>query len=300
MFDLSWAEIAVLVVVALIFIGPKDLPVAMRTLSKAMRGMRSLASEFQRHLDEMVQQADLSETRDQLRDLQKFNLRDQVSRIVDPDRQLRDSLELKGEGVEGLPRVPAPPPPPSLSHFPTHNVQDVPPVVTRNLDRPPEARSGDGVSDSEGDSAGDSRAPEAFLTGRSAGWANEFGEGGSFEEKPERTKEEEILSLAPSILPPRTALRLIKEAPYWQRPAILPPEISLHNGRRVVIVTETLSENAAETRPEVPAGLMAETSFSEEAVSGMTFRETLPRETRLQETTLREPLLRETAVTKNG
>ncbi|CAI9120319.1 Sec-independent protein translocase protein TatB [Brytella acorum] len=99
MFDFSWSEIALTVIVALVFIGPKDLPVALRTLSKGVKAIRRMASEFQSHVDEMVRDADLGEVRDQFRDLKTFNIRDRFDRAIDPDRSIVRSFE----------------PPPSLS-----------------------------------------------------------------------------------------------------------------------------------------------------------------------------------------
>ncbi|MBS1087704.1 Sec-independent protein translocase protein TatB [Gluconobacter wancherniae] len=123
MFDFSWSEIALLVVVALIFIGPKDLPVAIRTLSRGLKAMRKMASEFQTHVDDMVRDADLSEARDQFRDLKRFDFRERMTKAIDGDNSIRRSLEIDApvgatagtaiaSGVSDLPRVPAPPPPP--------------------------------------------------------------------------------------------------------------------------------------------------------------------------------------------
>ncbi|MBF0876011.1 twin-arginine translocase subunit TatB [Gluconobacter cerevisiae] len=125
MFDFSFSEIALFVMVAMVFIRPKDLPVAIRTLSNGLKAMRRMASEFQSHVDEMVREADLSEARDQFRDLKSFNLRDRVTKAIDGDNSIRRSLELDAPtkaSAAALPKVPpAPPlpPPPSLSDLET-------------------------------------------------------------------------------------------------------------------------------------------------------------------------------------
>ncbi|GBR33149.1 Sec-independent protein translocase protein TatB [Gluconobacter kondonii] len=125
MFDFSFSEIALFVVVAMVFIRPKDLPVAIRTLSNGLKAMRRMASEFQSHVDEMVREADLSEARDQFRDLKSFNLRDRVTKAIDGDNSIRRSLELDAPtkaSAAALPKVPpAPPlpPPPSLTDLET-------------------------------------------------------------------------------------------------------------------------------------------------------------------------------------
>lgn len=110
MFDLSWTEIALLVIVALVCIGPKDLPVAMRTFSKAIKAIRRMGAEFQQHIDEMVKEADLSEARDQLREIRQFSPREQLRRAIDPNRDLEK--QMGGHEHGGMPVAPPPPPPP--------------------------------------------------------------------------------------------------------------------------------------------------------------------------------------------
>ncbi len=124
MFDFSFSEIALFVMVAMVFIRPKDLPVAIRTLSNGLKAMRRMASEFQSHVDEMVREADLSEARDQFRELKSFNLRDRVTKAIDGDNSIRRSLELDGTtkaSAADLPKVPAAPPlpPPPLTDLET-------------------------------------------------------------------------------------------------------------------------------------------------------------------------------------
>ena len=122
MFDFSFSEIALFVVVAMVFIRPKDLPVAIRTLSNGIKAMRRMAGEFQSHIDDMVREADLSEARDQFRDMKNFNLRERVTKAIDIDNLIRRRLDIDTSGaavlysrVYDLPRVPAPSPTPPSS-----------------------------------------------------------------------------------------------------------------------------------------------------------------------------------------
>lgn len=109
MFDFSFSEIALLVIVSMVFIRPKDLPVALRTVAGWIKAMRRMAAEFQSHVDEMVREADLSETRDQFRELRRFNLRDQVARAIDSDESIRKGLALDEVSVS-RPYAPLAPP----------------------------------------------------------------------------------------------------------------------------------------------------------------------------------------------
>ena len=63
MFDIGWVEMATIAVVALIIIGPKDLPKAMRTVSHWIGKARSLAREFQSGLDDIVRESELQDMR---------------------------------------------------------------------------------------------------------------------------------------------------------------------------------------------------------------------------------------------
>ena len=92
MFDFAWSEIALVGIVALIFIGPKDMPTAIRGITDLLKKGRKLAGEFQTHVDEMVRDADLGEARDSLRQLRSMNIRGQVMKALDGDGSLRQTL----------------------------------------------------------------------------------------------------------------------------------------------------------------------------------------------------------------
>ncbi|MCB1969645.1 MAG: twin-arginine translocase subunit TatB [Geminicoccaceae bacterium] len=61
MFDLGWSEMAVIMLVAIIVIGPKDLPRVARTVGKWTGKARAMARDFQRSLDDMAREAELDE-----------------------------------------------------------------------------------------------------------------------------------------------------------------------------------------------------------------------------------------------
>ncbi len=68
MFDLGWPELFVIVLVALVVLGPKELPGAIRTVTGLVRRARGLAREFHKSIDEMAKESGLDEVK---RDLQK-------------------------------------------------------------------------------------------------------------------------------------------------------------------------------------------------------------------------------------
>ncbi len=92
MFDFAWSEIAVIAAVALLAIGPKDMPVAIRTVASMIKKARRMASEFQTHVDEMVREANLEDVRNQINEIRNFDVRGEIERHVDPDGDIRDTL----------------------------------------------------------------------------------------------------------------------------------------------------------------------------------------------------------------
>ncbi len=66
MFDVGWSELMVIGGVALVVIGPKDIPFVVRSVTGFVRKARIMASEFQQTLTEAADQADLKELRKQL------------------------------------------------------------------------------------------------------------------------------------------------------------------------------------------------------------------------------------------
>ena len=61
MFDIGWSELLLIGVVALIAIGPKELPGALRTLGQWMAKVRRMASEFQSQFQEAMREAELAD-----------------------------------------------------------------------------------------------------------------------------------------------------------------------------------------------------------------------------------------------
>ncbi len=61
MFDVGWQELALTGVVALVVLGPKELPGVMRTLGQIVRKVRLVAHDFQMNLEELADDAELEE-----------------------------------------------------------------------------------------------------------------------------------------------------------------------------------------------------------------------------------------------
>ncbi|WP_428531786.1 Sec-independent protein translocase protein TatB [Rhodopila sp.] len=92
MFDFAWSEIALIGAVALIAIGPKDMPAAIRTVSNMIKKARRMAAEFQTHVDEMVREADLGDVKKAFSDIRNLDIPGLLEKHVDPDRSIRDTF----------------------------------------------------------------------------------------------------------------------------------------------------------------------------------------------------------------
>lgn len=101
MFGLAWSEVLLIGAVALIAIGPKDLPVAIKAVTRMVKQARRLAAEFQTHVDELVREADLGSVKDTINELRNFDVTSTVEKTVDPDGSLKNAFsgDLTGSGT---------------------------------------------------------------------------------------------------------------------------------------------------------------------------------------------------------
>jgi sec-independent protein translocase protein TatB len=105
MFDISWTEFLLIGVVALIVIGPKELPAVMRTLGQWTRKVRSMASDFQNQFHEAMREAEMADLKKQVDDMaQDFGK-------FDPLKDVRDKVDAVSKDIEkSLDTAPAPKP----------------------------------------------------------------------------------------------------------------------------------------------------------------------------------------------
>jgi sec-independent protein translocase protein TatB len=95
MFDLSWSEMLVIVVVALIVIGPKDLPRLVREVGRWTSKARGMAREFQRSFDDMVREAELEDIRKGLEKTRPGNIAKTIRETVDPEGEFDRAFDLE-------------------------------------------------------------------------------------------------------------------------------------------------------------------------------------------------------------
>ena len=89
MFGIDSPELLVIAIVALVVIGPKELPGLLRTWGKWMAQMRGMASEFRGHVDEMIRQTELEDVKKQL-----VGTSDGLDlKSLDPTQQIRQHVQ---------------------------------------------------------------------------------------------------------------------------------------------------------------------------------------------------------------
>ena len=66
MFDIGWTEMMVMAIIAVVIVGPKDLPKVIRTVGKWVGKARSMAREFQSSLDDIARESELDEVKKQI------------------------------------------------------------------------------------------------------------------------------------------------------------------------------------------------------------------------------------------
>lgn len=122
MFDIAWSEMALIAAVALVVIGPKELPRVLRQMGIWMRKLRLLAGEFQRNMDDMVREAELDDVKRQIERVGTTDLKREVERTIDPTGEVERSLRLDDA--------------PTLARIPTAAEESPPPAVADDSQPP--------------------------------------------------------------------------------------------------------------------------------------------------------------------
>jgi sec-independent protein translocase protein TatB len=92
MFDIGWSEMAVIAVVALVVIGPKELPGALKTFAYWMKQARKMAREFQSGVDEIVREAELEDARKAVTAVTGRSVNQMLEKTIDPTGEMKKAL----------------------------------------------------------------------------------------------------------------------------------------------------------------------------------------------------------------
>ena len=85
MFDIGWPELMLIMVVALVVIGPKDLPAAIRTVTTILRKVRGMAAEFQNGLADIAREAGVDDIKNNIEDIVSYDPKDALDNIAEID-----------------------------------------------------------------------------------------------------------------------------------------------------------------------------------------------------------------------
>src|SRR3954447_9495113 len=92
MFDIGWSELLVIGVVALVVIGPKDLPRVLKTVGIWVRKARAVSREFQSSVEQMVREAELEDVRKEIQKATSLDFDKEIKAAVDPKGELSEAL----------------------------------------------------------------------------------------------------------------------------------------------------------------------------------------------------------------
>jgi sec-independent protein translocase protein TatB len=116
-FDIGWSEMAVILLVALVVIGPRDLPRVARTVGKWVAKGRAMAREFQTAIEDMAREAELDKVKSEIEKAGRTNLGKTIENTIDPTGELGQAFDptaksrAKPKGDEGAQPGAEPAPP---------------------------------------------------------------------------------------------------------------------------------------------------------------------------------------------
>ncbi|MCV0425487.1 MAG: Sec-independent protein translocase protein TatB [Roseibium sp.] len=111
MFDIGWTELLVIACVAIIVVGPKDLPRMLRTLGQTIGKMRKLSREFQSTfndaLREAEQQADIADMKKHVEEAANFNPLGDIKKSIE-EEAVKNASKPKAASTEAESKDPEP------------------------------------------------------------------------------------------------------------------------------------------------------------------------------------------------
>ncbi len=105
MFDIGWSEMAIIMLLALIIIGPKDLPRVARTIGQWVRKGRMLAREFQNSLDDMVRDTELEDVKKEIEKVGRTDFKKSIENTIDPKGELTKAFDTSTDDAKPKPAL---------------------------------------------------------------------------------------------------------------------------------------------------------------------------------------------------
>ena len=96
MFEIAWSELLLVLIVAIVVVGPKELPGMLRTFGRMMGKLRRSADDFRRQFDESMREAGGEDLQRELNELRRNN----------PLNEIRNTIEQAAREASDPPRLP--------------------------------------------------------------------------------------------------------------------------------------------------------------------------------------------------
>ena len=169
MFDIGWSELVVIAVVALIAIGPKELPGVLRMVGQWMGKARKMAAEFQGQFQEAMREAEMADLKKSFDEVKEAasgftggnlmtSLQKDVGaalRIDDIDKPAVSATETPATEIPAIepvtPTTPEPPTPQTFVEAETHAAVSDPLAITPEIQPPAPEDTAPAVSDAPRD-----------------------------------------------------------------------------------------------------------------------------------------------------
>ena len=107
---IGFQELILIALVAIIVVGPKDLPLMMRRLGQFVAKGRALAGEFRAAFDDIARQTELEELRKEIEDLKNTNaVKEAADELSEFEREMNDSvMQAEAEHADAMKAAPKP------------------------------------------------------------------------------------------------------------------------------------------------------------------------------------------------
>ncbi|MFQ5953654.1 MAG: Sec-independent protein translocase protein TatB [Kiloniellales bacterium] len=92
MLDIGWQELFIVAVVAIIVIGPRELPRALKAMGQILRKARAMARDFQNGVDEILREAELDDLKKDLSEASPSSITRNLEHSIDPTGEVKEAV----------------------------------------------------------------------------------------------------------------------------------------------------------------------------------------------------------------
>ncbi len=101
MFDIAWTEILIIAIVAILVVGPRELPAMLRTIGKFMGQMRRMAGDFQKQFNDAIRETELDDVKRGIEGVRSANPLNKIKDDLNPLKKAGDDLRRSIESPGG-------------------------------------------------------------------------------------------------------------------------------------------------------------------------------------------------------